>query len=357
MISILSPIDAHTGYGITGYNIVKNLNDIDKKPSLFPIGGINMEQSWDQKSIKDCLNHQNRFDTKNPCLKIWHDTDFFTRSVGNSKYGALSFFEINRLSEVSKLGYNLLDIIFMPSTWAKNVLEDNGIKKEIIVCPQGVDSSIFDYNLNNNRQDQDNKYIFINIGKFEIRKGHDILVDIFNKAFTSEDNVELWMINHNPFLNQQQTEQWHRFYKNSKLADKIKIFPRLPSQKVVAEVISQSDCGIFPSRGEGWNNEAIEMMAMNKPIIITDYSAHTEYCNKDNSYLIKIDNLTSAIDDMWFDGSGEWAEIGDDQIDQTIEHMRYVVKNNIRSNPNGLKTAQYYTWNRTAEIIYQNLGV
>jgi glycosyltransferase involved in cell wall biosynthesis len=119
--------------------------------------------------------------------------------------------------------------------------------------------------------------------------------------------------------------------------------------------MSYADCGIFPSRAEGWNNEAIEMMAMDKPIIITNYSAHTQFCNKDNAYLVDIDTTVPANDGIWFNGSGNWASIEEKQIDQFIEHMRYVYKNNIRDNSYGLKTANNLSWHNTANIIYSNM--
>jgi glycosyltransferase involved in cell wall biosynthesis len=242
----------------------------------------------------------------------------------------------------------------MPSNWAKNILEANGINKPIVVCPMGVDTSVFNAEVPTDKSER-NTYVFINVGKFEIRKGHDILVDIFNSAFNEDDDVELWMINHNPFLNKEQLSRWIDLYKNSKLASKIRFFPRIQDQKSLAKIISYSDCGIFPSRGEGWNNEAIELMAMNKPIIITNYSAHTEFCNKDNSYLVDITNTTPAFDDMWFNGEGNWALIEQPQIDQFVDYMRYIYKNNIRDNTNGLTTALNLSWYNTANIIHSNM--
>ena len=353
-MNIVSPIDAFTGYGITGYNIWKNIYQTDPSTILFMLGGGNLEQSWDRQSIKQSVANQVNFDKNQPCFKLWHGNELFTRTYGSSKYGVLSFFEINKLSDLEKKSYSLADIIFMPSLWAKNVLVDNGIQSEIVVCPQGVDTSIFNGNTPEDKA-QNNKYIFINIGKWEIRKGHDLLVEMFNGAFEENDDVELWMVNHNPFLNNEQIKQWVGLYENSKLKDKIRFFPRLATQEILAKVMSYADCGIFPSRAEGWNNEAIEIMAMNKPLIITNYSAHTEYCNKDNSYLININETEPAYDNMWFNGEGEWASMNDKQIDQAIEHMRYVYKNDIRSNPNGLSTAQDYSWNKTAKIILDNM--
>lgn len=352
-MNLITPIDCFTGYGITGYNIWKNLYNLDNNLALFLIGTGNIENGWDVDSLKKSVLNQIKFDKNKPCVKIWHSNDFITRTSGSSPYAGLSFFETDKISELETVNYNTLDTILAPSLWAKEILEWNGICKNTIVCPMGVDISIFNGDIPEDKT-QD-KYIFINIGKWEIRKGHDILVDIFNKAFNDNDNVELWMVNHNPFLNDEQSKFWIEKYKNSNLGNKIKIYPRLPSQQSLAKVMSYADCGIFPSRAEGWNNEAVEMMAMNKPIIITDYSAHTQYCDEDNAYLIDITNVVPAVDGLWFHGEGNWADISQQQIDQTVDYMRYVVKNNIRTNKNGLLTARSLSWNKTAEKIQEVL--
>lgn len=353
-MNLNTPLTASTGYGITGYNIWKELYKLDPKLCLFVIGSANLEENWDKNNIVKCIEQWIEYDQNSPCLKIWHGNDFFLRPSGKSPYIGLSFFEIDTLTKKEIASYSLLDKIIAPSQWAKNILIQNNINKEISVCPMGVDTTIFDGKAPKDKLDD--KYIFINIGKWEIRKGHDVLINIFNKAFNNDDNVELWMVNHNGFISRDTMNQWISFYKDSPLGEKIKIYPRLPTQQILSRVMAYSDCGIFPSRGEGWNNEAIEMMAMNKPVIITNYSAHTEYCNKDNSYLIDISSTATAIDGIWFNGEGNWASFDNDQIEQSIEHMRYVYKNNIRSNPSGLNTAQHYSWSKTAQNIYNYIN-
>lgn len=352
MINFISPINNQTGYGITGYNLWNNLSLMDDI-TLFPIGPISIDPLWSKDDIVRTISNILQYDKNAPCFKNFHAHDLLSRPNGKSIYGALTFFEINKLKPIEKINLNNLDIAFVASEWAKNILVENDIKNKIVVCPQGVDTSIFDHNIKHDKQD--NIYRFINIGKWETRKGHDILVDIFNMAFDIHDDVELFMMNHNPFLNSEETNKWINLYKNSKLGEKIKIIPRSPSQKDVASIMSFCDCGIFPSRAEGWNNEAIEMLAMNKPIIITNYSAHTEYCTKDNSALIQITSLESANDKIWFDGYGEWAHFGKEQIEQTVDFMRYYYKNRISTNIDGLTTAQKYTWHQTATIINKEL--
>ena len=92
-------------------------------------------------------------------------------------------------------------------------------------------------------------------------------------------------------------------------------------------------------------------MAMNKPVIATNYSAHTEYCNSNNSYLVDIDSTEKAIDNKWFHGTGNWAKIDDIQKDQIIDYMKYVYTNNISTNQHGLETAQKFTWENSAKAL------
>ena len=95
---------------------------------------------------------------------------------------------------------------------------------------------------------------------------------------------------------------------------------------------------------------------MNKPVIVTNYSAHTEYCNKNNAYLINIDETESANDGKWFKGFGNWAKIGDKEIEQIVHYMKYVYNNRVVSNTNGIATAKYYSWNNTSNIIQSTIN-
>jgi len=116
------------------------------------------------------------------------------------------------------------------------------------------------------------------------------------------------------------------------------------------------DCGIFLTRAEGWCLPLLQSMACSKPVITTNYSGHTEYCNSENSHLIDIDELEPAVDNLWFtDPQFNWASIGNKQIDQCIEYMQNIFKNRSRSNEAGLKTAQSLTWENTANKLISSL--
>jgi len=342
----MCPING-TGYGITSTNITKSLHKLGVDISLYSIGGPSAETPEDRDILLPLLNNARFYNNYAPCLKIWHQHDLSTR-IGRGPYYVYPFFELDKLLDVEVHQINQADGVFTASGWGKYVLENSGVRIPVFVAPLGADTNIF----NNNKIRMENStYVFFHIGKWEKRKGQDFLIEAFNNAFTAEDDVSLWLSPSNPFLNREETEAWMKMAKESPLGDKITIFDRFPTQGQLAEAINASDCGIFLSRAEGWNNEIPEMMAMNKPIIATNYSAHTEYLTESNSFLVNIQQTEPAVDGKWFKGDGHWAKLGQSEMEQTIEHMRFVYNNNIQSNPNGVETAKRLSWENTASII------
>ena len=125
--------------------------------------------------------------------------------------------------------------------------------------------------------------------------------------------------------------------------------------------MAQADCGIFPSRAEGWNLELLEMLACGKQVITTNYSAHTEFCDEDNSHLVEIEKKELAYDGKWFHGKcGKWAKISDSEIDQFVDHMKKIHQSKqnktLQLNQSGVDTANKFSWQNSAltikEVLY-----
>lgn len=353
-LNVIGPIN-QLGYGIASLNIVKSLSK-DNNISLFIIGQPQLTNQIDADIISKVVKNSQKPDFNAPCIRIWHQHDM-SQFVGRGKKIGFPIFELNKFSDLEKHHLSSLDKIFVCSHWAKSIVLDNiSINEENVnVIPLGVDTNIF----KPTEKASHKSTIFFNCGKWEIRKGHDILVDLFNEAFSYDDNVELWMMCENPFLTKTETDQWNNLYKQSKLGSKIKILPRLSTQEEVYSIMSSVDCGIFPSRAEGWNLELLELMSCGKSVITTNYSAHTEFCNEENSYLVEIQELQPAKDGKWFFGQGEWAKITNNQIDQFIAHMRNIHKmkqsNNLSINSNGIETAKKFSWQNTAKEITKHV--
>lgn len=350
MINLLTPIN-QLGYGITGLNITKSLSAITDV-ALWCIGQPQVTSEEDANIIRSCIARGQFVDFDAPCIKIWHQNDM-TQFVGKGKRIGFPIFELDKFNKLEQHHLNSLDEIFVCSSWAKKIVMDqtNISEDNIKVIPLGVDTSIFTPS-----ETTDTEITrFYNCGKWEIRKGHDVLVEIFNKAFEPNDDVQLVLMCDNPFYTENETKEWIKLYKESKMGNKISIIPRQPTQKDVYNIMQQCHCGIFPSRAEGWNLELLEMMACGKNVITTNYSAHTEFCTKDNSYLAPISETEIAYDGKWFHGQGNWAKIDSNCIDYMVESARTIHKlhqsRSLAINTNGIETAKNFTWTNSARKI------
>lgn len=347
-INLYCPI-GHTGYGITSANIAMSLYRLGVPLSLFPIGGVSVNSEEEKQFFIHIINNNKGFNYDSPCLKIWHQFDLAPK-IGNGHYYTYPFFELDTFAQNEVHHLNFSDYIFASSQWAKEILIKNQVKKPIYIAPLAVDTNIFKCPPKIKLQGK--PYTFFNIGKWEKRKSQEFLIKAFNAAFSPSDNVELRLIPQIETLPDDIKNKMGALIESSPMRKRIKILNRLSNQYELAQYIWDGDCGLFLSRAEGWNNAILETMAMNRPVIVTDYSAHTEYCDNNNALLVDIDELEVANDGIWFHGQGNWAKLGQKQFDQTVEYMRYVYSNNIRTNPGGLETVKKYTWEKTAKIIY-----
>lgn len=368
-LNIAAPVNS-TGYGLTSLNILTALDNLGCEAAWWPIGGSEAPPEY-HTILKKARERTGSYDSSAPSLRIFHQFDL-AQHVGRKLHAAMPIFELDRFRPVELHHLHQQDVVFYNTKWAGDVLAQNGIpESKLRYAPLGVDAKIFSDEAMS-PMDHNDKTTFINIGKWEIRKGHDVLLRAFEAAFSSEDAVELWMMSHNPVVPPHlpdYNQQWVRFYSSSKLADKIQLIPRQESQRAVAHFMKMADCGVFPSRAEGWGLESAEMLRMGKRVILTDVAGHTEYASHENSLLITCDSKEDAHDDTWFfanhpDWSGKpgrWASLGKSQFDQLVEHMRCVhrekqEKGFLSLNEAGIKTMEKFTWEKTASLIIDSLA-
>ncbi len=348
-------------YGLMSVNVLKALSTTNSI-SLFPISQTIDTDEADHNLIRSCLENAKRFDVKAPSLRIWHQFGLQPH-VGKGLHAGFPIFELNRFNDLELHHLRSQDRLFVASNWAREVLVQSGLPAaNVFVAPFGVDTDIFRPECERAvGWDKEQSTVFINVGKWELRKGHNILAAAFNMAFEPSDNVKLTLACSNPFCNPQETAEWVKLFKNSKMGDKVNIVEnRLKNQQEVAALMADADCGVFPALAEGWNMGASELLAMGKSLIITDYSAHTEFCNSNNSMLISVGLLETAFDGKFFYGAGEWASFGTQQMEQLVTHLRSVHKakqaGELKPNESGIETFKTrFTWTKCAEAIVNGL--
>lgn len=357
-INWIGPIN-QLGYGVASYNIVRSLNRLGHNIALFPIG----KPSWtsDAESI-EVLNKCSRlaieqFHRDAPSVRMWHqfEMDLFP---GKGLRIGWPIFELDTFTNIEKHHLSSLDVILVCSEWAKNIVVKNGITVPTFVVPLGVDPDVFFYDESGKESRQywnASSTIFMNVGKWEKRKGHEEICAAFNAAFSPSDDVELWMLNDNLFIGHENFE-WRKKYAHSAMGNKVQFFDRIDSHGELRKLYAQIDCFVTASHAEGFNLEPLEAMACGAHVIGTNYSGHTEYMNSENTWLIEPNGMEVANDGKWFQGQGNWCSYS---LDELVELMRGVHKRkqdgNLTVNKPGIETAKRFTWENSARKLVQTI--
>jgi glycosyltransferase involved in cell wall biosynthesis len=304
--------------------------------------------------------------------------DLFT-PVGNHEFAAIApargkrnfaytFFEAepNRRSVENARQF---DLMFAGSTWCVERMRAHGIGKGVVLV-QGVDGRIFHPQP---RMRTDGRFRIFSGGKFELRKGQDLVLRAFKvlqKKYPDMMLVTAWY-NHWPqlmslmarapgmrfeLIKGSWTEQMEHVYRLNGIDPRRVITLPLASQKQMAEVYCESDVGLFPNRCEGGTNLVLmEYMACGRPVIASDGTGHRDVVNGKNSLLLR------GLSELVINGPDKipaacWVEPSVEEIVAQIEfayHHRVVAETLGRQAAEDMK---FWTWERAARTILAHIG-
>jgi glycosyltransferase involved in cell wall biosynthesis len=311
-------------YGYVGFYFLKGLVDCGLVPKINVMGTVELENDYINKYMPYIDNLYSQTISKDISLLIYHEFNLQHNNNAPYKIG-FPIFEMDNLKYCSD-HIEQQDCIFVCSEWAKNVVLNTTKQKNVEIVHLGYNDILF----NNTKWVQDGPLKFYTIGKWEYRKGHDVILKAFNGAFSNRDNVELHMLSNLQFPHMDKlNKHWSDLYMNSKLNNKIHIHDTLQNQSDVAEFINNNHVGLFLSRAEGWNMGLLESLACGRPCIATDYSGQSEYIKDfEHANIVHINNYEDAIDNVWFnkDRQSRWAQFTEDNLDHTIAMMRSLYK-------------------------------
>lgn len=240
-----------------------------------------------------------------------------------------------------------LDGVMVVSNFVKDVFKNSGVNIPIAVVPNGVKNfeieKVKPFNL-----DSKKSFRFLHISSGFPRKGIDVLLEAYFREFTDSDDVCLIIKTfpniHNDIANRIATLKM--YHKNH--PEIIHIDEDLPREDVLG-LYKISHCLVYPTRGEGFALPIAEAMLAKIPVIVTNYSGHTDFCNEETAFLVNY-KLAPSCSHLALPGS-KWAE---PDIKDLKKKMRYVSDNrNSEEIKKCIKNAfdnisNHYTWHNSA---------
>lgn len=254
------------------------------------------------------------------------------------------------------------DFIVAGSSWCEHHLRIGGVRNTATIL-QGVDGTLF---YPGTKKDQHDSFVVFSGGKFELRKGQDLVIAAMRIFMERHDDVRLSCAWYNqwPFsLATMELSTLIRYRHHDgdclellaeTLADngipleRVLLHPLLDNQQM-RQVYHNSDIGLFPNRGEGGNNLVMcEYMACGRPVIASDMTGHADVITAGNALPLSTYrpyHYRHHAEGVWFEPS----------VDEIVSNLEYAYGHRSELRRKGLQAAAdmaRLTWRGAAEQFH-----
>lgn len=231
--------------------------------------------------------------------------------------------------------FNSFDALLVPCAQNKQMMIDSGVKVPVEVIHWGVDADKF-FEL---ERPDDGVFTFGTMGALSLRKGTNILINAFERAFPTETDVRLICKTSNhgyPFMTKDRRVEVQ--------------MGAVSHDEMIDQFFRRVDCFAFPTLGEGFGLTPLEAMATGIPAIVTGWSGPEEYMNEEVGWKIDhtMDDAREFSDPrsgVYKEECGRWAI---PSIDHLVYLMRYTYEHQLETAQKGRRAAQYvrdqWTW-------------
>jgi len=202
------------------------------------------------------------------------------KSLETEKKVLYSMFESTSIDPEWVDYLKLADKIFVPSKFCQKAFLTRGIKVKVI--PLGYNEEEFYYK----RKKDDGVFTFTMYNAFDLRKGWDILFNAFNEEFKKDEKVRLIL---------KSTHKRLPFPIVKSQYPNVEIILENYTHHQLRELLWNTDCFVFPSRGEGFGLTPLEALACGTVSIIPNASGMSEYFNEDYFIELKLEGMRPAI--------------------------------------------------------------
>jgi len=375
MLYLAVPTGAFHGWGVCGRYLAKELSALDRVALLTePFDVKEIGDELDYRLLQGLLSSQEPVQpVQAPVMQaVFHPEMLPYRPGLRGRFNAgYTFFENNLLSarQVSNLAARF-DLVVAGSRFCEEVLRGHGLSAVTTVL-QGVDTTIF-HPAHHDKEYFRDSFVVFSGGKFEFRKGQDLVIRAFKALQDRHRDVLLMNSWYNCWpvsLATMQLSRHIRFQPSQNdfvsmisqvlldnAIDLERVITLLPRPNVMmARMYQNTDVGLFPNRCEGGTNLVLmEYMACGKPAIASFNSGHRDILTPANSIPIRGGRPIALRE-----GDCTVAEWQEPDLEETIALLEWSYQHRDRLRAIGMQAARALsglTWRRAAGQFHRLLG-
>ena len=214
---------------------------------------------------------------------------------------------------------NLCRRIMTPCETSKQAFQSRGVRVPIHVVPQGVNPDAWPIV---DRRHREQPFTFLIAGGLTYRKNPIGAVRAFLAAFPGNNDVRLVIKTRGGKAG------FTDWLKQIPRDDRIVTIAENSTPKQMFDLFASADAFVWPSRGEGFGLPPVHAMSTGLPLIVSDNSGMSQYCDDRHNYPIPCKEVPvprcadGGYPEEWGD-CGNWWE---PDFDALVETMRDVQK-------------------------------
>lgn len=278
-----------------------------------------------------------------------------------AKWIIMQPWEYSRLRKDFVQIFNQADEIWTPSTFCRNSFVASGVEpNKVQVIPNGIIPDL--YKPSNKILDLKTKkrFKFLFVGGTIFRKGIDILLQAYVKAFTSTDDVCLVIkdFGGDSFYKGQTAKQAIEKIRERADAPEIVYIDTIFSEDEMPALYNSCDVYVSTYRGEGFSLPTLEAMACGLPVIVTKGGSTDDFVDESVGWLIDAEPrlLGDKIDNHPIEGDAFLLEPNREELESVLkdiyEDPRDVfIKGMIAQ----YRARKHFTWNRSTLKLLSRL--
>lgn len=238
---------------------------------------------------------------------------------------------------------NKCKALLVPCRQNMEAFRDSGVTIPIELIHWGVDPVLFKPLV----RETGRPFTFGTMGALSTRKGTDLLLEAFLRAFPTEKDVRLLC----------KTSNFHFMGAVKDKRVRVDMTP-VSHQELMDNFFKQVDCFVFPTRGEGFGLTPLEAMATGIPAIVTGWSGPAEYMTPEIGWTInhKMVPAKEFTEITYKEDCGDWAE---PDIDHLVQLMRYAYEHQDEVRQKGKNAGEYirqkWLWQDKIKMYHEAL--
>jgi glycosyltransferase involved in cell wall biosynthesis/tetratricopeptide (TPR) repeat protein len=255
-----------------------------------------------------------------------------------------------------------VDEIWVASHWVQHCFAQSGIPADQVrVIPLGVDPERFHPQVTPLRLQTGKRFRFLFVGGTIYRKGIDLLLEAYARAFSAEDDVCLVIkdMGGGSFYRGQTAEQQIAQVRARPNAPEIEYIDQPLDDDALAGLYAACQCLVHPYRGEGFGLPIAEAMACGLPVIVTGYGPATDYCTSANAFLVPARVVRFPEKKLGNEATVAYPWLAEPDRELVQACMRYVVEHPDEARAKGAAASEAirtnFTWEHTALAIERRL--